>query len=66
MFGAAVGSSKLGAATGVLVTRVAEWGNYIPGPGEPDPAFGGGEDAAHYLTTVVISGWVASSVWVNT
>jgi hypothetical protein len=42
VFGLALGYSKWGGPTGALVTRVAEWGNYIPGPGEPDPALGGG------------------------
>lgn len=27
---------------GVGVDDAVKWGNYIPGPGEPDPAFGGG------------------------
>jgi len=27
---------------GASVNTVVRWGNYIPGPGEPDPTFGGG------------------------
>jgi len=42
VFGMGVGSSKLSGTSAALSTLAAEWGNYIPGPGEPDPAFGGG------------------------
>ncbi|MFN8627350.1 MAG: hypothetical protein U0587_15370 [Candidatus Binatia bacterium] len=41
VFGMAAGYSKLTGSASVLSTRAAEWGNYIPGPGEPNPAFGG-------------------------
>lgn len=42
VFGMAVGYGMHG-NTGVRLA--IQWGNYIPGPGEPDPAFGGG---GHY------------------
>jgi hypothetical protein len=40
-----IGANVFGLGMGYLgggVDRATRWGNYIPGPGEPDPAFGGG------------------------
>lgn len=39
VFGLVAGYLNPGASS---VAFAAKWGNYIPGPGEPDPAFGGG------------------------
>jgi len=38
-FGLAIGYFD---PTGNAIEHAVQWGNHIPGPGEPDPAFGGG------------------------